>query len=117
MRTYRTYTIAFKREVVAEFLAGHSSLHDLARKHLISRKLIRLWVEKYEAGRLDEEALASDQLAEKEARIEALERLVGRQALEIEFLKGAVRSVASLRSEPTSAITGPVASPSRKDVG
>jgi len=46
MREYRTYTIEFKRQVVAEFLAGNSSLHDLARKHLVSRKLIRLWADK-----------------------------------------------------------------------
>lgn len=116
MRKYRTYTVAFKREVVAEFLAGHSSLHDLARKHLISRKLIRLWTEKHEAGKLDDEAAASELLAEKEAKIEALERLVGRQALEIDFLKGALRSTASPRSGPTSVITGPAASPSRKVV-
>jgi transposase-like protein len=115
MREYRTYTIEFKRQVVAEFLAGNSSLHDLARKHLVSRKLIRLWADKYEAGLLDEEAQASEQLAEREAKIEALERLVGRQALEIDFLKGALRSAVSPRSGPTSVITGPVASPSRKD--
>lgn len=116
MRTHRTYTIEFKREVVAAFLAGQSSLHELARKYLISRKLIRVWAEKYEAGELDEEVLARDQLAEREARIEALERLVGRQALEIDFLKGALRSAASPRNGPTSVITGPPVSPLRKDV-
>ncbi len=116
MTKYRKYTIAFKRQVVGEFLAGDASLHDLARKHLVSRKLIRLWAEKHEAGQLDDESLASERLAESEARIEALERLVGRQALEIDFLKGALRSTASPRSESTSVIAGPKPSALRKDV-
>ena len=40
-------------------------------------------------------------------RSAALERLVGRQALEIEFLKGALRARPSPRSAPTSVISGP----------
>ena len=35
---------------------------------------------------------AADLLQEYEARIAALERLVGKQALELEFLKGALKS-------------------------
>ena len=35
---------------------------------------------------------AADLLQEYEAKIAALERMVGRQALEIEFLKGALKS-------------------------
>ena len=54
----------------------------------LSRQLIRVWIEKYEAGGLDEDAQAADLLHEYETKIPALERLVGRQALEIEFLKG-----------------------------
>lgn len=116
MSKNRRYTIEFKREVVAEYLAGNLNLHELARKHLVSRKLIRIWAEKHEAGELDEEALASELLAERDAKIEVLERLVGRQALEIDFLKGALKSTASLKGGRTSVITGPLPSPSRKDV-
>ena len=54
----------------------------------VSRNLIRVWVAKLEAGTYDEDAEAADLLQEYEAKIAALERLVGRQALEIEFLKG-----------------------------
>jgi hypothetical protein len=50
-----------------------------------------------------------------EARIAALERLVGKQALELEFLRGASVSAARTRNAPTSVITGPVGSPSLKD--
>ena len=51
-----------------------------------------------------------------EAQIAALERLVGRQALEIEFIKGALKTAARPRSATTSVIAGPVVSPLPKDV-
>jgi hypothetical protein len=54
----------------------------------LSRNLIHVWVAKYEAGAFDDDARAADLLQEYEAKIAALERLVGRQAFEIEFLKG-----------------------------
>jgi len=57
----------------------------------------------------------ADLLPEYEARIAALERLSGRQALEIEFLKGAHRRARSQKSAPGSVITGPPASPSDED--
>ena len=47
-----------------------------------------------------------------ERKIGALERLVGRQALEIEFLKGALRARPSPGSASISVISGPRASPS-----
>jgi hypothetical protein len=49
------------------------------------------------------------------ARIAALERLVGKQALELEFLKGAQRLGPRPRNAPMCVIAGPAASPSRKD--
>ncbi len=97
-----------------EYLGGET-LHGLAKRHDILRNLIRVWVEKYEACAFDEDARAADFIQAYEARIAALGRLVGRQALELEFLKGAVRSGASPRSGPTSAIVGPLASRSRAD--
>src|SRR5262245_46299005 len=57
----------------------------LSKQHDISRQLIRVWVQKYEAGALDEDAPAADLLQGYEAKIAALERMVGRQALEIEY--------------------------------
>jgi hypothetical protein len=77
--------------------------------------MIRVWVKKLEAGALDEDAEAADLLQDYEAKIAALERLAGKQALEIEFLKGALRSAPRPRSATTSVITGPVVSPSPKD--
>jgi transposase-like protein len=114
MAKHRSHSIEFKRQVAQEYLAG-DTLHGLAKRHDISRNLIRVWVARYEAGAFDEDARAADLLQEYEAKIAALERLVGRQALEIEFLKGASRNARSPRSAGTSVISGPAASPSAKD--
>jgi transposase len=116
MARQRSHSIEFKRQVAQEFIAGES-LYALSKRHDISRQLIRVWVEKYEAGALDEDAQAADLLQEYEAKIAALERMVGRQALEIEFLKGALKNAPRPRSVTTSVIAGPAASPSQKDAG
>jgi hypothetical protein len=50
-----------------------------------------------------------------EARIAALERLVDRHSLEIEFLKGALKHQSRPRSATTSLAAGPAASPPQKD--
>lgn len=60
---------------------------------------------------------AVELLQEYEARIAALERLVGKQALELEFLKGALKSAPRPKNVTTSVITGPAVSPSPKDAG
>jgi transposase len=114
MAKHRTYSIEFKRQVAQEFLAGET-LHGLAKRHDICRNLIRLWVQKYETGAFDEEAAAADLLQQYEARIAALERLVGKQALELEFLKGARQSAPRPRSGNMSVIVGPLSSASSKD--
>lgn len=116
MAKHRSHSIEFKRQIAQEFIAGET-LHALASRHDVSRNLIRIWVRKFEAGTFDDDARAADLLQEYEAKIAALERMVGRQALEIEFLKGALKSVPRPRSGSTSVITGPVASPLPKDAG
>jgi transposase len=111
MPRHRSHSTDFKRQVVAEYHAGET-LHALGRRHDLSRNLIRIWVEKAEAGSLDQDMASAELLTEYETRIAALERLVGRQALEIEFLKGAQKNAQLPRSGPTPVITGPAASPS-----
>ena len=116
MAKHRSHSIAFKRQVAQEFMAGET-LHGLAKHHDLSRNLIRIWVQKYEAGAFDDDATAADMIQEYEARIAALERLVGKQALELEFLKGALKSAPRPKSGPISVITGPLVSPPPKDAG
>ena len=78
MARHRSHSVEFKRQVAQAFLAGET-LHGLAKRHDISRNLVRVWVEKYEAGAFDDDAQAADLIQAYEARIAALERLVGKQ--------------------------------------
>jgi transposase len=115
MTKYRSHSVAFKRQVAEEFIGGES-LHELSKRHDISRQLIRIWVAKFEAGALDEDVQAADLIEEYEAKIAALERMVGRQALEIELLKGALKHAPRPRSATTSVVTSPAPSPFRGGV-
>ena len=49
MAKHRTHSTEFKRQIAQEFVAGET-LHGLAKRHDLSRNLIRIWVAKYEAG-------------------------------------------------------------------
>ncbi|MES0174032.1 hypothetical protein [Mesorhizobium sp. M0006] len=53
MAKHRTHSVDFKRQVSQECFGGET-LHALSKRHDISRNLIRIWVEKFQAGALDE---------------------------------------------------------------
>lgn len=113
-RRHRRHSIPFKRMIVEAYLSG-TALNALSVEHDICRHLIRTWIDKYENGEFDSEAVEAELIPEYEARIAALERLVGRQTLEIEFLKTARMRKASASSESSSIVTGPLGS--RSDGG
>jgi transposase len=113
MARYRSYSLVFKRQLVEEYLSG-TPVRALSRRYDVGRALIRLWAKKSEAGDFDDERATAELLAEYEGRIEALERLAGKQALELEFLKRALE-LASRRSGTPSIIAGPPVSASHKD--
>jgi transposase len=102
MAKHRTHSIEFKRQIAQDFIAGET-LHALASRHDISRNLIRIWVRKFEAGASDGEAQAADLLQDYEAKIAALERMVGRQALEIECVRGGLGRTRTINQN----LTGP----------
>jgi len=49
MVKHRTHSVEFKRQVVQEYLGGET-LHGLSNRHDLSRNLIRIWVDKFQAG-------------------------------------------------------------------
>jgi transposase len=116
MATQRRYSIEFKRQIVQEYQGG-DTLHGVAKRHGISRNLVRIWAAKAEAGEFDDDLATASILQEYEARIGALERLVGKLALENEFLKGASRHARPQTSATTSVVAGPEVSRSAKDAG
>lgn len=77
MTKHRSHSAAFKRQVAEGFLAGET-LHALSQRHDISRQLIRIWAATFEAGALDVDVQAAALIQEYEAKIAALERMVGR---------------------------------------
>ena len=83
MTKHRSHSAAFKRQVADEFIAAET-LDSLSHPHDISRLQIRISVGKFKAGALDCDAQAADLLQDYQAKLVALERLAGRQPLEIE---------------------------------
>ena len=78
--------------------AGRTGVHcrrdfcGLSKRHDLAAAGSGSGFRKYEVGALDEDARAADLLQKTKRVIAALERMVGRQALEIEFLKGALKT-------------------------
>jgi transposase len=115
-RKNRVYSLAFKRQVAREFLGGET-LSGVARRHEIDRTLVRAWARKYEEGSLNSDGQMAGLVREYEKRIAALEQLAGKQALEIEFPKGALKPPALPKNVTTSLVTGPPGSASRRGAG
>jgi transposase len=63
MARHRSHSAAFKQQVAEEFIGGET-LHALSKRDDVSRRLIRIWVGKFEAGALDEDVQAADLLQE-----------------------------------------------------
>lgn len=66
MAKHRAHSIEFKRQVVQEYLGGET-LHSLSKRHDIRRNLIRVWIQKYEVGEYDEDAVTADLVQAYEA--------------------------------------------------
>ena len=111
MARYRTYTIEFKRRVAEEHLGG-VSLTELARRHDISRELLRTWVKKYEAGELTSGGPARPDRRTYETKIAGLERKVGQLTMELDLLKRGLRSARRASGAPSSVVSGPEPAPS-----
>src|SRR5690242_18473325 len=110
MARHRSHSIEFKRQVAQEFIAGET-LHGLAKRHDISRNLIRLWLARFEAGAYDDDNRAAELIQDRRSRAH------GRSPLEIEFLKGALKNARRPIGATTSVIADPPASPSPTDAG
>ena len=117
MARYRTYTVEFKRQVVEEHLGEGTSLNRLARRHDISRELLRTWARKYEAGELTGGEPPKVDRRAYEAKIAGLERKVGRLTMELDLLKRGLTSARRARGAPSSVVSGPRPAPSGPDAG
>lgn len=88
MRTKRTYSVAFKRQVVEELLSGSATLGQLSRRYEISSGLIGHWRDCFIEGKLTEGKSAN--VKALEVKVKDLERMVGRLTMDNELLKKAM---------------------------
>ena len=89
-RRRRTFSAAFKFDTVVEALRGEKSAAQICREREISENLLARWKQEFlERGAELFARNGQGPVAAAEQRVAELERLVGRQALEIEVLKKA----------------------------
>jgi transposase len=101
MAKHRSFTSEFKAKVVLEVISGSQSAAEVCRRYSLKPQVFSRW----KAGFLDNVARvfqSDEERSQEQVRIAELERLVGRQALELEVLKKASRLLGShlSRSEP-----------------
>lgn len=112
MNKYRKFSTEFKRQVVEELLSGLSTPAQITRRYEISSGLLYHWKKQYLNNLFTD---APNREAALQERICQLEQLVGRLALENEFLKKAVqRSLIQDRNNSSSLpTTGTCSRPSK----
>lgn len=86
----RTFTKEFKMQVIEELKSG-IPVASLSRKYELAPKMIYKWKSEYQKKK--EKSFPGKGNKSEEKRIEDLERLIGRQAIEIDFLKKLLRSL------------------------
>lgn len=89
MRTRRNFSAEFKAKVVLEALSGAKSAAEICREHNLKPDLLSHWKNQFlaNASKVFENGSTVDP---QQARIEELQKLAGKQSLEIEILKKAL---------------------------
>jgi transposase-like protein len=98
MRKRRNFSAEFKAKLVLELISGAKSAAELCREHELKPDLLSHWKGQFlaNAAKVFEEAKEMDPQQEHVAE---LERLAGRQSLELEILKKAL-TLLPQRSKP-----------------
>lgn len=77
-----------KVAIVLEGLKGNTTIAEVCRKYQISETLYYKWRDKFlEGGRRAFISPENDRTKELEKKIEELEKIIGRQTVQIEILK------------------------------
>ena len=89
MRQRRNFSAEFKAEVVLEIISGAKSAAEICREHNLKPDLLSHWKNQFlaNASKVFENGKEVDPQQE---RMDELERLAGKQSLEIEILKKAL---------------------------
>jgi transposase-like protein len=87
-RNRRSFTPAFKAQVVLEVISGVRSAAEVCREYKIKPQLLNQW-KNYLLKNASELFDGTARRSEEQARIEELERVLGQKTLEVEILKKA----------------------------
>jgi transposase len=90
----RVYTPEFKRQQIERVLRGEVTLSELSRELDISRGLLQRWKQLITSGaeaavKANEEVVPASELKAALAKIRELERIIGKQAVDLEILRAA----------------------------
>lgn len=92
MTRRRTFSAQFKAQVVLDILSGHKSAADICREHQLKPQVVSGWKTDFVSHAA--QVFAQDETcSQAQQRIAELERLVGRQTLELEILKKVTASL------------------------
>lgn len=83
----RKWTAEQKMAIVLEGLRGQIKMAEICRQHGISQNQYYLWRDQFLAGAQERLTGSRPAPGSDQAKIKELERLIGRQAIQIEILK------------------------------
>lgn len=86
-RKRRTFSAAFKTEVVLAVLSGEKSPTEICREHQISSQQLGNWKKQFLTNAT--KAFEKDDQSEEQAQIAELERMVGKLTMQLEIAKKA----------------------------
>jgi len=100
-RTRRIFTAEFKAKVVLEIISGNKSMAEACREYNLKAELLSHWKAQFldNAAKVFETTTEADP---QQARIAELERLAGKQSLEMEILKKALILLPQIRKKSAS---------------
>jgi transposase len=90
----RMFTPEFKREQIERVLRGELTISELGRELQISRALLARWKSLVTSGaetavEANEEVVPASELKAAQQKIRELERIIGKQAVDLEILRAA----------------------------
>ncbi len=90
----RLFSPAFKREQVARLVGGEVTISELSRELRIARSVLQRWKHLIAQGgetavAANEDVVPASELRAAQAKIRELERLIGKQAVDLEILRAA----------------------------
>lgn len=90
-KTRRKLSSQFKTQLVMEYLKGSKSRADLCRENILSPSVLAKWIGQFQKNA---HLIFEDQERNgQQEKMNKLEQIIGRQAVEIDFLKRGISKI------------------------